>query len=89
MNLAQQRQNLGKMSLDELADWMAGISMNSPNDQIVRAEFLRRQTEAAQESAEAATETADYTRNSARYMFWSVVVLAASSIATLIVTIAK
>jgi hypothetical protein len=82
MNLAQQRQNLGRKSLDDLADWMAGIGAGSPNDQIVHAEFLRRQTLAAEDAAKA-------TAKSAKYLLWSVVVLAASSIATLIVTIAK
>jgi hypothetical protein len=80
MALAQQRQALGKLSLDDLADWMAGITMNSQNDQLVRAEFLRRQTLAAE-------ETAAFTRSNARYLLWSVIVLAASSIATLIVTL--
>jgi hypothetical protein len=80
MALAQQRQALAKLSLDDLADWMAGITMNSQNDQLVRAEFQRRQTVAAE-------DTAVFTQQNARYMLWSVIVLALSSIATLIVTI--
>lgn len=80
MALAQQRQALGKLSLDDLADWMAGVSMNTPNDQLARAEFLRRQTLAAE-------DTADFTRQNARYMLFSVFVLALSSIITLFLTI--
>jgi 2-phosphoglycerate kinase len=82
MTLAEQRQNLGKLSLDELADWMASVTMNSQNDQMVRAEFLRRQTLAAE-------DTAGYTKTNARYMLWSVIALAASSLIALIITIFK
>jgi hypothetical protein len=83
------RQVLGGQSLDDLADRMASVTPGSPNDQAVRAEFLRRQTLAAIDEATAAQDTAKFTRNSARYMLWSVIVLALPSMATLIVTIWK
>jgi hypothetical protein len=88
-NLIKDRQVLGDQSLDDLTDRMASVTIGSPNDQAVRAEFLRRQTLAAIEAAKAAENTAKFTRDSARYMLWSVAVLAISSVATLIVTIWK
>jgi hypothetical protein len=57
-------------------------AVNAPHNlqYVGQTEFVRRQTEAA-------IETARFTRNSARYMLWSVVVLALSSLGTLVVTI--
>jgi hypothetical protein len=80
--------------LERIADVMAGCQPNSTNDQTSRAEFLLRQTqfqkeaaEASRESAGAAREMADYTKKYTRYMFWSVVVLAASSLGSLTIQI--
>jgi hypothetical protein len=87
--LVNDRQRIGALSLDDLADHMASVGVGSQNDQVARAEFLRRQTLAAGEAAKAAEETAAYTRRNAHYILLSVVVLAVSSIATLIVTAAK
>ena len=61
------------------------------NEQLVDApapgtqyEFMRRQTVAQQEAAQAAKETAIYTRQSARYMLVSVIILALSSLSTFV-----
>lgn len=78
--MAEWMGDLRDKSLDEVARHMAGCQPNSQNDQEARAEFLRRQTAAAQETARA---TQKYTR----YMFWSVVVLAASALGTLLLQI--
>ncbi len=51
---------------------------------ITQYEFMRRQTVAQQAAAEAAKETAIYTRQNARYMLASVVVLALSSAGTFV-----
>jgi len=88
-SLIKDGQVLRDQPLDDLTDRMASVTPGSPNDQVARAEFLRRQTLAAIDAAKAAKDTAKFTRDSARYMLWSVAVLALSSIATLIVTIWK
>ena len=44
--------------------------------------------QAAVGSAEAAKETARYTKDNARWMLWSVIVLAAASVANLLVSLA-
>jgi hypothetical protein len=74
------RQDLGTKSDDEVADWMAGVGPGSPNEMTARAEFLRRQTALQREATQAARDTATYTQRSARYMLWSVIVLAISSL---------
>lgn len=91
-----ERGELSRKSLDELSDWKAMISAGSQNDQVANAEFMRRQTVLQQQAADAAIreaaaaeQTAEYTRNNARYLLWSVIVLAASSIGTLIVSLLK
>ena len=81
-HLAQTRQELGNRSLDALADWMAEITPGSNNDQVVRAEFLRRQTEYQREATQAAKEAAIATRKSARYMLWSVIALVITTVIT-------
>lgn len=80
------RQLAGK-SLEEIADFSAGITMGSPNDQMAKTEFLLRQTLFQQQAAEAAIKTASETQRYTRYMFWSVVVLAVSSVLTFAVAI--
>jgi hypothetical protein len=75
-----ERRQLSTMTLDEVADVKAGSTATSSNDQAADAEFIRRQTQAAIDAAQAAMDTAKYTRRNARYMLWSVIVLAASSI---------
>ena len=79
-DLASLRREIGQKTLDELADWMAYTG--GDNTQVANAEFLRRQTSFAEDAAKA-------TKANARYMLWSVVVLAASSVTTLLLTILK
>jgi hypothetical protein len=83
------RRKLADFSLDELADWMAENTAGSYMEVIARAEFLRRQALSQDAATEAARDTAKFTRESARYLLWSVVVLAISSMVTLVVTIFK
>jgi hypothetical protein len=66
------RKQLGQMTLDEVANFAGDVTAGSANDQVAKAEFLRRQTLAAE-------ETASFTRRNARYMLLSVVVIAVSS----------
>jgi hypothetical protein len=75
-------ERLHDLSVDDVARHMARGQANSQVDQEGRAEFARRQTLAAQETA---TATQRYTR----YMFWSVVVLAASALGTLIIEVMR
>jgi len=84
-----ERQKLASLTLDELADKLA-VDANSLAHSIAMAEFTRRQTLAQQQAADAQidassaqiksgqaiTDTAEYTRKNARYMLWSVIVLA-------------
>lgn len=74
-------------SLETVADWMAQSGAGSSNDQSARAEFLLRQTKFLQRSAEAAEKTAKATTQYTRYMFWSVLVLTLSFLASLILQI--
>jgi hypothetical protein len=77
---------LSKMSLDELAAWKGDVTAGSANDQAANAEFMRRQVvlqtlaaTAAQQEADAAARTAQFTSQNARYMLWSVLAILASS----------
>lgn len=72
------RQSLAELSLDDLTDKMA--EMGNSNIQTCQAEFLRRQTVLQK-------DTAEYTRRNARYMLWSVIVLAISSVISTMVTV--
>lgn len=93
---SRREQLLVPMSLDTLADHAAGATPGTPEWHMARVEFLRRQTvmqqdaaKATIEAADAAKKTAEYTRKNARYMLWSVIVLAASSLAGLLVALSK
>jgi outer membrane murein-binding lipoprotein Lpp len=80
--------------VDHAAGVMGGSDAGSTNDQRARAAFTRLQTLAQQQAAiaqergataqgvaaQAAKETAEYTRKNARYLLWSVIILAASSL---------
>jgi len=70
-----------------LADFMAGVTQGSLNDQMARAEFMLRQTEFQKQASDAAKETALYTQRYTRYMLWSVVILAISVAANLVVSV--
>jgi hypothetical protein len=66
------RKQLGLMTLDEVADFAANVTAGTANDQAANAEFLRRQTLAAQ-------KTASFTRRNAGYLLTSVIVIAVTS----------
>lgn len=74
------RQTLANKSLDEIADFMSGVTAGSINDQAAKAEFLLRQTQFQQQATDATIQTATETQRYTRYMFWSVVILAVSSV---------
>lgn len=76
--LTNARKDLGKKTLDELADWMAEYGGNTVG--VAQAEFLRRQTQAA-------LDTAEFTKKNARYMLWSVIVLSASAFIQMLVVV--
>jgi hypothetical protein len=85
---------LANMSLEQLADYHATRRPGSEDEQAVTAEYTLRQlqmqreaADAAREAADAAIETAHYNRRNARYLMWSVIVLAASAFLSLVVTI--
>ena len=89
--MPSQREKMEGWSLAALVDVIGNENSFAPH---ARAELLRRQTLAQEEAfdaekraaeaqelaAGAAAETAEYTKEGARYMRWSVYVLAASSV---------
>jgi hypothetical protein len=90
---AERSDVISGMSVDQLADFMSGVTPGSPNDQMAHAEFMRRQTamqreatDAAIQAAQASNEAVKYTRANAGYMLWSVIVLAAASVANLFIS---
>jgi hypothetical protein len=89
--MVSDREKLEKESLGAIADRMAEAEPTSRVHTMAMAEITRRQTiaqlkaaEAQVEAAGAAKETAEFTRQNARYLLWSVVVLATSSVLTLL-----
>jgi hypothetical protein len=60
---------------------------DAANAQIAAASDQKSAAEAAVRAAKAAEDTAEYTKNTAWWMMWSVFVLAGTSVATLIVTV--
>jgi hypothetical protein len=87
--MSSTREQLSKKTDEEVANFMAGVSQGSPNDQAAKAEFMLRQTKLQRETTQAAIDTALYTRRYTRYMFWSVVILALSAVGSFIVSIIK
>ena len=83
------RAEIANLSLDEVADWVSNITPDLINEMAGKAEFLLRQTRLQEKATDAAILTARFTRHSAIYMLLSVIVLAASSVATLVVTIMR
>jgi hypothetical protein len=63
---AKIRRDLSTQSLDKIADSLAGIS--NDNRAPFEAELRRRETESA-------VQTAEYTRRSAKWIFWSVIAM--------------
>lgn len=81
-----ERRDLDGKPLEEVANFMARAGSDSHNDQTARAEFLLRQTRSMERQAAAAEQTASETAKYTRFMFWSVLVLAASSLVSLFVS---
>ncbi len=81
------RAEIASLTLDEVADWVSNITPDSINEMAGKAEFLLRQTRLQETATDAAVRTAKFTRHSAIYMLMSVILLAASSVATLVLTI--
>lgn len=76
------RPDYASMTLDEIADRMAGAQPGSQVDHVAKCEYLLRQTRSQ-------LETSVATRASARYILLSVLVLALASVANLVVTLAQ
>ena len=83
----RKQHGLGQKTLDELADWSASLQPDSKAAHAGKTEFLKRQTEFYERMATAAEKTAQDTNRYTRFMFWSVVVLAASSFVNLLLHI--
>lgn len=87
----QWRAGIRAATLPELIDELTRQNPDNYGHRAVMAEITRVQTEAllassrAQiDAAEAAKETARYTKDVARYMFWSVLAVAASAVIALL-----
>jgi hypothetical protein len=83
------RGDVDGVDLPKIADAMAGAGQGSHMDQVAKAEFLLRQTQFLERQANAAEETALATKRYTKYMLWSVLVLAVSSLVTLLVTLVR
>jgi hypothetical protein len=76
------------MPPEELVSWAVERSYSDDLRQsIVQLEFARRSAAARDKAAQAAKEAAEYTKANARYMRWSVYVLAAFGVITAAATI--
>lgn len=80
MDKTRRAQTFDGQSNEKVADIMAGCAESSKNDQMAKAEFFLRQTNAIM-------NTAEHTKRYTRYMFWSVIILATSSLAQIIVAL--
>jgi hypothetical protein len=81
------RAEIANLTLDEVADWVSNITPDSINEMAGKAEFMLRQIRLQEKATDAAIETARFTRHSAIYMLLSVLLLALSSVTTLVLTI--
>ncbi len=86
---SRREQLLGDMSAEALADYHSNVGPGSQAEQAVQAEYMLRQMQMQREVADAAIEAANYTRKSARYMLWSVIVLAMSALLTLVISVTE
>ena len=78
--LTEREKKFSGKSLERVADVMANCDSTSRNDQQAKAEFLLRQTKAAE-------NTAIYTKKYTKYMFWSVVLLAISAFGSFVLAL--
>ncbi len=92
--MASDREKMESWPLGQVADSMSNAEPTSVAHTRAMAEIIRRQTVLQQEAtdaqkrgADATAETARFTQLTARYMLWSVVVLALASVANLLVTL--
>jgi hypothetical protein len=69
--------------LEHLAGVIAGTDPGSRASEAAKAELTRRQILAEQGTAQAQVDAARYTKENARWMFWSVIALVVSSLANL------
>jgi hypothetical protein len=76
--------DLTKWSLEELANDTS--EPGSMNDNRVNLELERRQTIAQLEATKAVKDTAEHSKRNSDYMLYSVIVLAAASVAQLVVS---
>jgi hypothetical protein len=67
-------------TLEHLAAVVANTDPGSRSSNAAKAELTRREILTQQSAAKAQEEAARYTRQTARWMFWSVIVVAVSSI---------
>jgi hypothetical protein len=81
------RRQLAGKTPEEVAEFMASVTSGSPNDQMARAEFALLQTNFQKDAAQAAKETALHTQRYTLYMFWSVVILAFSAVASFVLSV--
>jgi hypothetical protein len=79
-DLAQQMRDA---TLEHLAAVAAGSDPGTRNFEAAKAELTRREIIAQQEAARAQQEAARYTKQNALWMFWSVVVVAITSLLSL------
>lgn len=84
---SRREQLLGDMSAEALADYHSHVGPGSQAEQEVQAEYMLRQMQMQREVADAAIEAANYTRQAARYMLWSVILLAVSALLTIVVSV--
>ncbi len=80
----KQREEFEGKPLEHVADLMAKGEPESRLAHWARAEFYLRQTQFQERAAQAAEATARSTAQYTRYMFWSVLVLAASVLASFV-----
>ncbi len=77
------------ISLEEVARRIADADPNSHTAHHGRTEFLLRQSQWQHAAAEATERTAKSTAEYTKYMFWSVVILAGSALASFIIELIR
>ena len=92
--MASDREKMEEWPLGRIADTISNSQSGSIADRRAQAELIRRQivlqedvAQMQKAAAQATIETAKYTRLNARYMLWSVIVLAAASVLNLVVNV--
>ena len=90
-NLRDRNKAFGGKSIEEIADFMIEKAERLEGTVYYagHVEFMYRQTKAQQDAACATEATAKYTKQYTRYVFWTVVIMAVSMIAKLIIECAQ